>query len=94
MSLKKIKPILVAAAAIIGLTHFIPSAHSSTPKDDSNIEQRIADIRDRFSTLQQMDNELAKKIREKSRLSQWFNFPNWPNWGDWRNWNNQRWLNW
>lgn len=91
---KKLKIALLTVAAVVGFTHIAPQAAVAPIDEEISIEKRIADIRHRFQTLQQLDSEIARKFKEKSRLSQWFNFPNWPNWRDWRNWNNQRWLNW
>lgn len=87
--------VLAGAFAVLGLLQSggAPRAapQSDGPKKvhESNIERRIADLRQLFSELEEREADCAKDVSKGSTIAQWYNWPNWPNyWRDWRNWLN------
>ena len=93
--------ILASIAATIGLglvgrpsASPIDSNALLTDRDEQQVVERIARLRERSVVLEQMLSPDLQDGKTSSLIAQWYNWPNWPNfWRDWSNWPNHRWLN-
>lgn len=83
--MKRLKHILLAFAALLGITALTGAKSSETPRLDSSngILDRVAKIQ-----AEADKRDASRNIFDDLKITQWNNWPNWPDWNDWNNWNN------
>ena len=83
--MKHLKHIVLAFAALLGITALSGAKSSVSPSATStdNILDRVAKIQQEIK-----NQDASQNILDDLRITQWNNWPNWPDWNDFNNWGN------